>query len=139
MNKILAIGSALLVAAFTNIAAAESYDKIIGVGLGIEKKSEKAFVIESVVENSPAAKNGTIQVGNMITEIKATPDAQFERVYGKSLEDVIMAIRGEVGVPVGLKIYNPADHAITEVELVREELDVEGNDGEALTEDQSAE
>ncbi len=129
MNKFLAIGFGALLSA--SVSLAESYEKVIGVGLAIEQKSEKAFVIKELVENSPAARLGKIQVGDMITEIKSLPTTNWERVYGKKLEDVIAMIRGPLGVPVELKIYHPADHAITPVVLIREELDMPSTD--ALT------
>ncbi len=131
MNKFLAIGVGLLISAFANVSLAEGYEKIIGVGIALEQKSEKAFVVKELVTNSPAARIGKIQVGDMITEIKSLPTTAWERVYGKKLEDVVAAIRGPLGVPVELKVYRPGDHGITEVVLVREELDMPSTD--ALT------
>lgn len=129
MNKLLAIGCGVLVAAFANLASAEDFGKISGVGLAIEQKSEKAFVIKEIIANSPAAKLGGIEVGDMITEVKSLPTSAWERVYGKKLEEVIAAIRGPVGIPCELKIYKPGDHSVTPVVLVREELEMPDTNG----------
>ncbi|MDZ4662223.1 MAG: PDZ domain-containing protein [Pseudomonadota bacterium] len=133
MNKVLAIGFGFLLAGFTSAqASVHSFDKIIGVGLVIVKQSEKAFVIQEIVPNSPAATIGKIEIGDMITAVQTSPDTTWERVYGKSLEDVVAMIRGPLSTPVGLKIYHPADHAITEISLIRGEIEVPNEESGAL-------
>ncbi|OQW50396.1 MAG: hypothetical protein A4S09_00980 [Proteobacteria bacterium SG_bin7] len=127
MNKLLAIGFGMLLAA--NLASAEDLGKITGVGLAIEQKSERAFVIKDIVANSPAARLGGIEVGDMITEIKSLPTSNWERVYGKKLEEVVAQIRGPVGIPCEIKIYKPADHSITPITLIREELEMPDTNG----------
>ena len=129
MNKVLAIGCGILLAGFTSATAFA--DTIVGVGLVLEKKTEKAFVITEVIPNSPAATTGKIEVGHMITEVQTSPDAAWERVYGKTLEEVVAMIRGELSVAVGIKTYNPADNAITEMSIVRGEIEVQNKDGGA--------
>ncbi len=129
MNKLFAIGCSVLVTAFTTIVSAQDFEKISGVGLAIEQKTERAFVVTGVIPNSPAARLGGIEVGDMITEVKSLPTSNWERVYGKKLEEVIAQIRGPAGVPCELKIYKPADHSITPVTLVREELEMPDTNG----------
>ncbi len=127
MNKVLAIGIGVI---FAGLTSATSFaDTIIGVGLVLEKKTEKAFVITEIVPNSPAATAGKIEIGDMITEVQTSPDAAWERVYGKTLEEVVALIRGPLSVAVGIKTYHPADHAITELSLVRGEIEVDTNKG----------
>lgn len=129
MNKLLAIGCGLLLTAFANLASAEDFEKISGVGLAIEQKSERAFVITGIVTNSPAARLGGIEVGDMITAVKSSPTSDWERVYGKKLEEVVGQIRGPAGTPCELKIYKPADHSITPITLIREELEMPDTNG----------
>lgn len=125
MNKLLAFGLGIIFAGFTSVQAqAHNFDKIVGVGLVLEKKSDKAFVIIDIVPNSPAATIGKIEIGDMITAYQSQPDMAWERVYGKSLEEVVMMIRGPLSVPVGLRIYHPADHSNTEISLVRGEIEI---------------
>lgn len=125
MNKLLTLGLSLIFVSLTSANSyAHNYEKIVGVGLVLEKKSDKAFVVIDIIPNSPAATIGKIEIGDMITAYQSLPDMQWERVYGKSLEEVVMMIRGPLSVPVGLRIYHPADHANTEITLVRGEIEI---------------
>lgn len=132
MNKVIAISLGILLNTFTAQASVDAFEKVIGVGIAIEKKSEKAFVVVEVIKNTPAAKSGRVAPGQMIIGIQPQPNSAWERPYGKTLEEVVNMIRGPAGTPVGLKVYNPADHATEDVILMREEIEVTSTNGGAI-------
>ncbi len=124
MKSILALGLvALLNTAVVQQTQAEE-TKIVGIGVAIEQKNGKAIVVKDVIPNSPASKSELLHVGDFITEVQATPEAEWIVTYDKTLEEVTNLIRGEVGVPVGLKVYHPDTHVVDELSIIREEIEV---------------
>ncbi|MDF2549185.1 MAG: tsp1 [Chlamydiales bacterium] len=83
-----------------------------GVGLVLEE-SDKGIQVAKVMEGSPAAKNGQIEVGDRLVQVDKTA------VAGLDFSAVMDLIRGEAGSSVFFKIEKKGGEAI-QVTLKRE-------------------
>jgi carboxyl-terminal processing protease len=86
-----------------------------GVGMQVEKKGEH-IVVTLPVKDSPAMKAGVL-AGNTILFVDGVS------VEGKTVEEVVTKIRGEIGTPVVLKLLHSAGE-IYEVKLIRDVIKI---------------
>lgn len=104
-------------------ANASFADTIVGVGLVLRNEEAKTFV-QSVIDNAPASRDGTIKAGDEIVSVKSLvrEGATWTPVEGLALDEVVGMIRGEEGTRVGLHLTGPGGQY--EVELTRETIEV---------------
>jgi len=78
---------------------------IVGVGLGLEEKNHQVLVQE-VFANTPASRNGAIQVGDHILAVRPSPHDPLGwlSVRDLNVDEVVQLVHGEVGVEVGLRL-----------------------------------
>lgn len=88
--------------------------KIVGIGVNIISTSGKVVVV-SVVENTPAFKNG-IKSGDLIIKVDG------KNVAGKSVSDVAALIRGKEGETVTLELLRDKDKLTKNI--LREEIQI---------------
>ena len=106
-------------------------EKVIGIGVVLQKKNERILEVIGIVANSPAAKTEGLRVGDYVLAIHAKPDSEWVDTHDLNLEQAVALIRGEEGVEVGLRLYNPKDHTTGEIHLIRTEIET----GDALVEE----
>ncbi|MBH8576102.1 tetratricopeptide repeat protein [Nostocaceae cyanobacterium CENA369] len=105
-------------------AAIEDYDQILssqefsGIGVKTEINSQtKVLTVTTVVENSPAQKNG-VKTGDQILAIDGQSTANM------NLEQAVKLLRGQTGTQVSLQI-NRADKNILNITLTRTPIAVD--------------
>jgi thiol-disulfide isomerase/thioredoxin len=91
--------------------AVEAY----GIGLALAKHSE-GFVVAKIVTNSPAAREGWIHAGDLVTAISQTNAAPVS-LRGMYVEEAVSMIRGPKGSEVRLTII-PSATNITQTKVV---------------------
>ncbi len=87
----------------------------IGAELGY---SNGQIVIVTPIDGSPAKKAG-IRPGDIILKVDGVEIKATESIY-----DVVAKIRGEAGTTVKLTVLHPGDNAITEIAIVRGQIDL---------------
>lgn len=103
-------------------AMADGQEHVIGVGLTLERV-QNAFVVQAIVQGSPAEKDGTITAGDILLAVQQDlPGAPWIPVNGMQLPNVVAMIRGPQGTKVGLHLsHNGSEYS---VQLTREPLNV---------------
>ncbi|MCX7845002.1 MAG: S41 family peptidase [Dictyoglomaceae bacterium] len=86
-----------------------------GVGMRLEQKDDKIFVV-TPIEGTPAHKAG-IKPGDQIIAV------DDQSVEGKTIDEVVSMIRGELGKKVKIKIYRESEKKIYEFELIRVKIE----------------
>ncbi len=86
-----------------------------GVGMRLEQKDDKILVV-APLEGSPAYKAG-IKPGDQIIAV------DDQSVEGKTIDEVVSMIRGELGKKVKIKIYRETEKKAYEFELVRVKIE----------------
>ncbi len=87
-----------------------------GVGMRLEQKEDKILVV-APLEGTPAYKAG-IKPGDQIIAV------DDQSVEGKTIDEVVSMIRGELGKKVKIKIYRETEKKTYEFELVRVKIEV---------------
>lgn len=103
--------------------AADYKQKLTGVGL-VLSEAPNAVKVDALIPGAPAARSGIIHEGDLILAVQSSPSLPWVFTAQQTLENVVAAIRGPVGVPVGLSIQS-ADGTIEEYYIVRDEFEVE--------------
>lgn len=86
-----------------------------GVGMKLEQKEDKILVV-APIEGTPAHKAG-IKPGDQIIAV------DDQSVDGKTIDEVVSMIRGELGKKVKIKIYRESEKKTYEFELVRVKIE----------------
>lgn len=86
-----------------------------GVGMKLEQKDDKILVV-TPLEGTPAYKAG-IKPGDQIIAV------DDQSVEGKTIDEVVSMIRGELGKKVKIKIYRETEKKTYEFELVRVKIE----------------
>ncbi|MCX7845155.1 MAG: S41 family peptidase [Dictyoglomaceae bacterium] len=86
-----------------------------GVGMRLEQKDDKILVV-APIEGTPAHKAG-IKPGDQIIAV------DDQSVEGKTIDEVVSMIRGELGKKVKIKIYRESEKKTYEFELVRVKIE----------------
>jgi carboxyl-terminal processing protease len=90
--------------------------KLQGIGAELTLR-EDSVVIVAPLRGSPAAKAGLLP-GDIVLEVDGVPTA------GKTLNEVVQAIRGESGTEVALTIERPGEESIRTVRITRSNIDI---------------
>lgn len=87
-------------------------------GIGAELGQRDGHpVIVAPMDGSPADEAGVL-AGDIIVEVDGEP------VAGMSLDEVVRRVRGPQGTPVTLAVIHPGEMAITEITIVRAQIQV---------------
>lgn len=120
----------LFIAAFlaSGMAAAESveiFEKIVGVGMVLEKSPETGVVtVGALVKGAPADKSGLIRPGMLVDSVYSNDLAQWVKAQEVTLEAIVGLIRGPAGTEVDLQMMEPEADELIQVRLIREEFEV---------------
>jgi carboxyl-terminal processing protease len=87
-----------------------------GIGASVGVRDDEMAII-AVYEGSPAAEAG-IQAGDVILEIDGQSTA------GMDLYDAVSLVRGDAGTSVVLLIQHPEDSQVTQINVVRGDIEV---------------
>lgn len=98
-----------------------------GIGIQIGLRDEQLIVTSPMID-TPAFRAGVL-AGDRITHINGEP------TKGLSLEEAIKKLKGPIGSEVKVTIYHPADFSSEEVELRRENIQIETIIGDQRLED----
>jgi carboxyl-terminal processing protease len=90
--------------------------KLEGIGAELTLR-ENSVLIVAPIKGSPAARAGLLP-GDEILEVDGVPTA------GKSLNEVVSAIRGEKGTAVTLTIHREGEEGIRTVRITRDSIDI---------------
>jgi hypothetical protein len=91
----------------------------VGVALGVE---DDRFVVIDLIPDGPAAREGTIQKGDVLIGVKQGDEVV--KFAGKELVDVVKLVRGKAGTTVTLVIRHEGSEEDENVELTRAKLEV---------------
>jgi carboxyl-terminal processing protease len=72
-------------------------EQVIGIGVQIELTSSSSFLIQKVLDGSPA-QNAGVQNGDIIEEVQSSPNTQLVSLSGMTLAQAVDLIRGPLGV-----------------------------------------
>jgi S1-C subfamily serine protease len=72
-------------------------EQVIGIGVQIELTSSGSFLIEQVLDRSPAQNAGLLS-GDVIEEIQSSPNTSLVSLTGMTLAEAVNLIRGPLGV-----------------------------------------
>ena len=107
--------------------ATESFDSVrvseqfYGIGARLEMGADgRSIVINSILYGSPAQIDGTIKAGDVLDAVKQAESDEWTLLHGFPLNLVVSEIRGQLDVPVWLRLNRGAD--LIEVALVRKPL-----------------
>lgn len=109
---------------YSQFMDSESYDdmkddtagRFSGVGLVVSMKDGLLTVV-SPMEDTPAFRAGLLS-GDIIVEIDGKETREM------SLSEAVKSMRGEAGTEVKLKSVRPSTHAVKEVTIIREKIEV---------------
>jgi carboxyl-terminal processing protease len=88
-----------------------------GIGIALKQQTNGAVVVNSILENSPASKNGLIKVGDVLQEING------HSTSNKSFDNIMEQLRGSAGSTVSLVLQrNLADSKQAEPKIIKVEL-----------------
>lgn len=100
-----------------------------GVGITVRQDEESGLpLVVEIREGSPAARSGQIEVNDLLVSVEGT------ELYGKSLDEAVALIRGEIGTKVDVTFRRASDGTEYEVSLVRRKIEVNTVTGRILTE-----
>lgn len=114
---------------YMNTEAAEAFNqqldgKFSGIGAELSKDTEGNIVVVAPISGYPAEKAG-VRPKDVIVEVDGA------RLYGLTVNDAVMKIRGEVGTKVTLKIVRNQTEVI-ELEITREQITIPSVESELL-------
>lgn len=109
---------------YSQFMDSESYDdmkddtagRFSGVGLVVSMKDGLLTVV-SPMEDTPAFRAGLLS-GDIIVEINGKETREM------SLSEAVKSMRGEAGTEVKLKSVRPSTHAVKEITIIRENIEV---------------
>ncbi len=88
-----------------NIKAQKWLDNNSYVGVGIQIITENNFtIVSNIIPNSPAAKNGRIKIGDIITGIGQGYGGQITNILGWNINDVSAKLRGKQGTVIKILV-----------------------------------
>ena len=87
-----------------------------GIGAYVSYK-DKNIVIQSVIKNTPAEKGG-LKSGDVLISVNGTS------VLGKSVDEAVNLIRGEIGTNVEVEIFNKDDLKTKKIKLTRALIEI---------------
>ena len=100
-----------------------------GVGITVRQDEESGLpLVVEIREDSPAARSGQIEVNDLLVSVEGT------ELCGKSLDEAVALIRGEIGTKVDVTFRRASDGTEYEVSLVRRKIEVSTVTGRILTE-----
>jgi len=102
-------------------------DERVGIGLEV-MESNGRFIVVTPVKESPAAKAGVKPYDEIVR-------VNGERVEGKTLSDLLTAIKGEKGTKVSLTVYRENENRHVELNMKRTALRIQTVTSELLEED----
>jgi len=101
----------------------------VGIGVALGEDDGKV-VVQNVLPDSPAAKDGRIKAGDQILGIKGD-DGEENLFKGKELADVVKLIGGKAGSKIALIVQPKDSDEKKTVELTRGTLDLSKVEGKA--------
>lgn len=99
-----------------------------GIGVEVFLSREGETVVSRVNEGGPAERAG-ILAGDVITGVDG------EDMRGKTREDIVVRMRGEIGRPVRVEVYRESDGSTQEFTITREEIVVRSVESRMLEDD----
>jgi CHAT domain-containing protein/tetratricopeptide (TPR) repeat protein len=91
-------------------------------GLGIRlNQTERGAKVVSVIAGGAAAKDGRLQLDDLILEI-TDQTGKWSTTAGKSLQDVIGLVTGIAGSKVGMRVRRAQEQELQEITLIRARL-----------------
>lgn len=103
----------------------DSNGRFGGIGVEVSLTRDGETVVNRVNEGAPAEQAGILS-GDIIIGVDG------EDMRGKTREDIVVRIRGDVGKPVKVKVYRQSDNSTPEYEMVREEIVVKSVESRML-------
>lgn len=103
----------------------DSNGRFGGIGVEVSLTRDGETIINRVNEGDPAGQAGILS-GDVIIGVDG------EDMRGKTREDIVVRIRGDVGKPVKVKVYRQSDNSTPEFEMVREEIVVKSVESRML-------
>lgn len=107
---------ALSLATYAAPASAKMVE-VVGIGVNVDLKDSHLMVV-GLIKDAPAEKSGLVKANDEILAVQAAPNAPFQSVAGKKIEEVGAMIRGPEGVAVGMKLKRAGSPELT-VSVVR--------------------
>ncbi|MGJ8695443.1 MAG: carboxy terminal-processing peptidase [Verrucomicrobiaceae bacterium] len=101
-------------------------NKLIGIGALLRAEDDGATKIDGIVNNGPADKEGTLQLGDRVIAVDSLNDNNWTDIMFLPIDKVVELIRGEADTEVGLKV-EPAGGAGGETRVIvikREQVDM---------------
>lgn len=102
-------------------------DERVGIGLEV-MESNGRFIVVTPVKESPAAKAGVKPYDEIVR-------VNGERVEGKTLSDLLAAIKGEKGTKVSLTVFRENENRHVELKMKRTALQIHTVTSEVLEQD----
>ena len=97
--------------------------KRFGIGAALDSHEEGGATITRIVEDGAAAREGTLQPGDRIVAVRSRPGEDWlELTPDLTLAQVVEAIVGPEGAPVGLRILRKGTSVPTTLHLQRAPL-----------------
>lgn len=103
----------------------DSNGRFGGIGVEVSLTRDGETIVNRVNEGGPAEQAGILS-GDIIIGVNG------EDMRGKTREDIVVRIRGDVGKPVKVKVYRQSDNSTPEFEIVREEIVVKSVESRML-------
>jgi thiol-disulfide isomerase/thioredoxin len=112
--------------AVITVAAAEttSYPVLSGVGLALKSEGDD-LVVTVIAPNSPAAKSGKIEKGDLLVSVDI--DGKRTPLIGMSVGEAASLLRGPVGTKLNLTVARKSTASQISVDLERAALAVDGD------------
>lgn len=106
----------------------DSNGRFGGIGVEVFLSREGETVVSQVNEGGPAEKAG-ILTGDVIIGVNG------EDMRGRTREDIVIRMRGEIGQPVRVEVYRKSDDSTQEFTITREEIVVKSVESRMLEDD----
>jgi len=105
-------------------------DERVGIGLEIVENKGR-FIVVTPLKESPAEKAGVKPYDEIV-------QVDGERVDGKSLSDLLKAIKGKKGTNVSLTVFRPTEDRHMELSMMRSSLQIHTVTSERIEQDDSS-
>ena len=95
---------------------------IVGIGAQLREDDDGSTRIEGIVKGGPADKSEQVKLGDHIVAVDSKGTDEWTDILYMSIDKVVDLIRGQKGVPVGLRVQSAESGEERVVHIVRDEV-----------------